>query len=52
MVNELLAGAERTDSRSLAVGALNVLVETNCISDLEALSRIDDWKAAHLYGRA
>ena len=51
MVDELLAFAERTDSRSLAVGALNVLVETNCISDLQALSRIDDWKDAHRYGR-
>lgn len=47
MVDELLAFAKRTDSRSLAVGALNVLVETNCISDLVALSRIDDWKDAH-----
>ena len=51
MVDELLTFAKRTDSRSLAVGALNVLVETNCISDLEALSRIDDWKDAHRYGR-
>lgn len=51
MVDELEAFAKRTDSRSLAVGALNVLVETNCISDLGALSRIDDWKDAHYYGR-
>ena len=51
MVDELLAFAKRTDSRSLGVGALNVLVETNCISDLQALSRIDDWKDAHRYGR-
>ncbi|HQA37343.1 MAG TPA: hypothetical protein PLU38_02035 [Kiritimatiellia bacterium] len=50
MMDELLAFAEQTDSRSLAVGALNVLVQTNCISDLQALSRIDDWKDAHRYG--
>lgn len=51
IVDELKTFAERTDSRSLAVGALNVLVETNCIGELQALSRIDDWKDTHLYGR-
>ncbi len=49
MEKEIKAFAKRTNRRSLAVGALNVLVETNCISDLEALSRIDDWKEAHRY---
>lgn len=49
LVDDLEAFAKRTDSRSLAVGALNLLVETNCISDLGALSRIDDWKDAHRF---
>ena len=40
----LLTVAETTDSRSAATGALNVLVETGEISDMEALDRLDDWK--------
>lgn len=43
MEKEIKAFAKRADRRALAVGALNVLVETNCISDLEAMSRIGDW---------
>jgi hypothetical protein len=39
--------AETTDRRSTATGALNVLVETGEISDLQALDRIDDWKERH-----
>jgi hypothetical protein len=43
----LLTVAETTDSRSTATGALNVLVETGEISDMEALSRLDNWKDKH-----
>jgi hypothetical protein len=43
LVGALLAVAERTRSRSIAVGALNFLVETGAISDLEALDRIQAW---------
>ena len=43
----LLTVAERTDSRSTATGALNVLVETGEISDMEALDRLDAWKNNH-----
>ena len=39
--------ATRTTNRSLATGALNILVITNCISEFEALDRIDTWKEAH-----
>jgi hypothetical protein len=49
MEKEIKAFAKRADRRALAVGALNVLVEANCISDMEAMSRIDDWKEAHPY---
>jgi len=45
--NALLTVAETTDSRSTATGALNVLVETGEISDMEALDRLDDWKDKH-----
>lgn len=41
---ELLSLAEQTNSRSIAVGALNALVEANTISEEEALARMDDWK--------
>jgi hypothetical protein len=44
---DLLALAERTDSRSTAVGALNALVETGTMSEFEALDRLDDWKSKH-----
>jgi hypothetical protein len=43
----LLSFAERTDNRSSATGALNVLVEAGAISELHALSAIDDWKERH-----
>ena len=43
LVEALLGVAERTRSRSIAVGALNFLVETRAISDLEALDRIEAW---------
>jgi hypothetical protein len=44
IVQGLLAVAEQTDIRSTAVGALNALVETGIISEMEALDRLDDWK--------
>lgn len=40
----LLKLVKKTDSRSIAVGALNVLVESGNIGELEALEHIDDWK--------
>ncbi|MBU6400492.1 MAG: hypothetical protein KGS61_09255 [Verrucomicrobia bacterium] len=46
-IQELLALAQQTNSRSTAVGALNALVETGVISEFEALDRLDDWKGKH-----
>ncbi len=43
----LLAFSKTAKSRSLAVGALNILVQTLRISEFEALDRIDDWKSEH-----
>jgi hypothetical protein len=43
----LLGFAKRTKRRGLAVGALNVLVETGAIGEMEACDRIDDWKTEH-----
>lgn len=40
----LLRFVNRTDSRGLAVGALNVLVESGNISEFTALDQIDAWK--------
>jgi hypothetical protein len=45
VIDELLSLAERTNSRSTAAQALNALVETNTISEFEALDRMDDWKS-------
>ncbi|MBE7504244.1 MAG: hypothetical protein HS113_28940 [Verrucomicrobiales bacterium] len=42
---DLLALSERTNKRSTAAQALGALVETGTMSDLEALNRIEDWKA-------
>ena len=39
----------RTKDRSVAVCALNIQVETGHISELGALSRIDEWKEKNLY---
>lgn len=47
LIDELLSLAETTNSRSTAFNALNTLVETGIISELEALSRLDDWKDKH-----
>jgi hypothetical protein len=46
----LLAFAKRSKRRGLAVGALNVLVETGSISEFEACGRIDEWKTEHWGG--
>jgi hypothetical protein len=46
-IEQLLALAERTDSRSTALQALGALVETHTISEWEAIDRMDDWKARH-----
>ena len=43
----LLNFAEHTDNRSNATGALNVLVEARAISELHALSVVDEWKDRH-----
>jgi hypothetical protein len=47
VVDELLALAERADSRSTVFAALNALVETGAISEFEACDRMDEWKSAH-----
>jgi len=44
LVESLLGVAERTRSRSIAFGALNLLVETGAISEFQALDRMDEWK--------
>lgn len=47
--NILFALVLKTDSRGVAVGALNVLVESGNISEFTALDHIDDWKERHYY---
>lgn len=47
IVAELLAMSERTSSRTNIFGALNALVETGVIGEMEALGRMDDWKDRH-----
>lgn len=42
---------EKTNSRSVAVGALSVLVDTENIGELHALDIIDDWKQRNYYDR-
>jgi len=44
VVDGLFSVVERTDNRSNATGALNVLVKAGHISEFEALDRLDDWK--------
>jgi hypothetical protein len=46
---QLIKISEKTKSRSMAVGALSVLVDTDQISEFEALDRIDDWKQKNYY---
>jgi len=50
MEDVLLRVVDKTDSRGLAAGALNVLVQAGNISEFEALDRIDDWKERNNYG--
>ncbi len=45
IVNKLYEIVEKTKMKSIAVGALDVLVSTSIISELEALTIIDDWKS-------
>ena len=47
---ELLRFAKRTKKRGLAVGALNILVESGSIDEWDAIERIDEWKAEHWGG--
>lgn len=44
IIEELDKIVEQTKSRSIAVGALDIQVQAGEISELEGLSRIDDWK--------
>jgi len=48
MVERLDDIISKTKDRSVAVTALNLQVEAGLISELEALSRIDDWKERNL----
>jgi hypothetical protein len=47
----LLAYSKRATRRGLAAGALNVLVKTGALDELEACDRIDEWKTEHWGGR-
>jgi Fe2+ or Zn2+ uptake regulation protein len=47
LIERLLVLAERATSRSTVFQALNALVETGVISELGALSRMDEWKDKH-----
>ena len=44
VIDRLLALVKATRSRSIACGALNVLVETGVFDELSALSYMDEWK--------
>lgn len=44
VVERLNAIAETTKDRSVAVSALNMLVEEGLIDEFEAMARIDQWK--------
>lgn len=48
MVEQLDDIISKAKDRTVAVTALNLQVETGLISELEALSRIDDWKERNL----
>jgi hypothetical protein len=47
LIERLLVLAERATSRSTVFQALNALIETGVIGELEALSRMDEWKDKH-----
>ena len=49
IIEQLYKIVDRTDIRSVATGALSVLVDTGVICELTALDRLDDWKAKHYY---
>jgi len=38
-----------SNDRSVVVSVLDILVKANNISELEALSRIDEWKEKHVF---
>jgi hypothetical protein len=44
VVEELDRIVEKTTNRSMAVGALSVMVDTGYIDEMEALFKIDEWK--------
>ena len=49
IINELNKIILKTKNRTVATGSLNLQVITRCISEFEALSRIDDWKEKYYY---
>lgn len=49
IINELDKIVLKTKDRTIATGSLNLQVITGCISEFEALSRIDDWKEKYYY---
>ena len=50
LVNRVQRMIERGDSEAIVFAGLNALVEWSVISELEAMDRMDDWRAKH-YGR-
>lgn len=48
IISQLDEIVSKTKDRSVAVTALNLQVEAGVVSELEALSRIDDWKERNL----
>ena len=50
LIEEHLSLVERTNSRTIAYGALNALVESGAISEFQALDRMDAWKDKHKRG--
>lgn len=51
IIEELDKITEQTKDRSIAVGALDIQIQTGEINELAALSRIDDWKERNYSGR-
>lgn len=47
ITDTLLTLVERTPSRSVAFGALDLLVSTGTINEFDAMNRMDDWKEKH-----
>jgi hypothetical protein len=46
---QLIKISEKTKKRDIAAGALDLLVETDTISELEALDRMSEWKEKNYY---